>query len=77
MMQHLVVGVCEFGSGRFLLWRVDGLSAGPLLGLVTPGRRGEGGVEVGLEGNEEVVFVHGLELVGGSNGDESGGEFHV
>ena len=52
MMQH-VVGVCEFGSGRFLLWRVDGLSAGPLLGLVTPGRRGEGGVEE----NSNFVFV--------------------
>jgi hypothetical protein len=43
---------------------------------ITSGLAGEGGVEVGLEGDEEVIFVHGLELVGGDNGDKSGGEFH-
>merc|ERR1712048_1123935 len=43
---------------------------------ITSGLAGEGRVEVGLEGDEEVIFVHGLELVGRDNSDESGGEFH-
>merc|ERR1712032_924234 len=43
---------------------------------ITSGLGGEGGVEVGIEGDEEVIFVHGLELVGGDNSDESGGEFN-
>merc|ERR1719240_364394 len=66
----------EDSSGKGLLDVLDGSGLGNGGIGITSGLGGEGGVEVGLEGDEEVIFVHGLELVGGDNSDESGGEFH-
>merc|ERR1712048_114169 len=43
---------------------------------ITSGLAGEGRVEVGLEGDKEVILVHGLELVGRDSGDKGNGEFH-
>jgi len=72
-----VIESLEDSGGEGLLDVLDGGGLGNGGIGITSGLAGESGVEVGLEGNEEVVFVHGLELVGGNNGDESGGEFHV
>ena len=71
-----VIESLEDSGGESLLDVLDGSGLGNGGIGITSGLAGEGGVEVGLEGDEEVIFVHGLELVGGDNSDESGGEFH-
>ena len=71
-----VIESLEDSGGKSLLDVLDGSGLGNGGIGITSGLAGEGGVEVGLEGDEEVIFVHGLELVGGDNSDESGGEFH-
>ena len=71
-----IIESLEDSSGKGLLDVLDGSGLGNGGIGITSGLAGEGGVEVGLEGDEEVIFVHGLELVGGDNSDESGGEFH-
>merc|ERR1719197_108995 len=71
-----IIESLEDSGGKSLLDVLDGSGLGNGGIGITSGLAGEGGVEVGLEGDEEVIFVHGLELVGGDNSDESGGEFH-
>ena len=71
-----VIESLEDSGGEGLLDVLDGSGLGNGGIGITSGLAGESRVEVGLEGNEEVIFVHGLELVGGGNGDKSGGEFH-
>ena len=71
-----VIESLEDSGGEGLLDVLDGGGLGNGGISITSGLAGEGGVEVGLEGDEEVIFVHGLELVGGGNSDKGGGEFH-
>ena len=70
-----VIESLEDSGGEGLLDVLDGGGLGNGGIGITSGLAGEGRVEVGLEGNEEVVFVHGLELVGGNNGDERAANF--
>merc|ERR1719215_94480 len=65
-------------SGKSFLDVLDGSGLGNSGVSITSGLGRESGGEVGLEVDEEFVFVHGLELVGrdGSKGGDSE-EFHV
>jgi len=67
-----IIESLEDSGGEGLLDVLDGGGLGNGGISITSGLAGESRVEVGLEGDEEVIFVHGLELVGGNDGDESG-----
>jgi len=71
-----IIKSLEDSGGESLLDVLDGGGLGNGGIGITSGLAGESGVEVGLEGDEEIIFVHGLELVGGDNGDK-GGVFHL
>ena len=73
-----VIKSLEDSSGKGLLDVLNGSGLGNSGVTITSGLAGESGGEGGLEVDEELVFVHGLELVGrdGSNGGD-GKEFHV
>ena len=73
-----VIESLEDSSGKSFLDVLDGSGLGNGGVTISSGLAGESGGEVGLEVDEEFVFVHGLELVGrdGSKGGDSE-EFHV
>ena len=70
-----VIESLEDSSGKGLLDVLDGSGLGNSGVTVTSGLGGESGGEGGLEVDEELVFVHGVVLVGGNGGDK-GEEFH-
>jgi len=70
-----VIKSLEDSSGKGLLDVLDGSGLGNSGVTVTSGLGGESGGEGGLEVDEELVFVHGVVLVGGNGGDK-GEEFH-
>merc|ERR1719215_2614817 len=73
-----VIESLEDSSGKGFLDVLDGsgLANGGI--SITSGLGGEGGGEGGLEVDEEFVFVHVIELVGGDGGDGGDGEeFHL
>ena len=73
-----VIESLEDSGGKSFLDVLDGSGLGNGGVTISSGLAGESGGEVGLEVDEEFVFVHGLELVGrdGSKGGDSE-EFHV
>ena len=70
-----VIKSLEDSSGKGLLDVLDGSGLGNSGVTVTSGLGGESGGEGGLEVDEELVFVHGVVLVGRDGGDK-GEEFH-
>ena len=70
-----VIESLEDSSGKGLLDVLDGSGLGNSGVTVTSGLGGESGGEGGLEVDEELVFVHGVVLVGRDSGDK-GEEFH-
>ena len=85
-----VIESLEDSSGKGLLDVLDGSGLGNGGITISSGFGSEGGVELGLEGDEELVFVHGLisflgleklgivvsVVSGGGNGNK-GEEFHL
>merc|ERR1712205_218238 len=72
-----VIKSLEDSSGEGLLDVLDGSGLGNSGVTVTSGLGGESGGEGGLEVDEEFVFVHVVESVGGDGGDGGDGEeFH-
>ena len=72
-----IIESLEDSGGEGLLDVLDGGGLGNGGIGITSGLRSLGGGEGGLEVNEELVFVHVLEVNGGNGGDESSGEFHL
>ena len=73
-----IIKSLEDSSGKSLLDVLDGGGLGNGGIGITSGLGGEGGGEVGLEVDEELIFVHVIELGGGDGGDKGGDgeEFH-
>ena len=73
-----IIKSLEDSSGKSLLDVLDGGGLGNGGIGITSGLGGEGGSEVGLKVDEELIFVHGVESVGRDGGDKGGGgkEFH-
>merc|ERR1711965_1155037 len=72
-----VIESLEDSSGKGFLDVLDGSGLGNSGVTVTSGLGGEGGGEGGLKVDEELVFVHVVEYVGGDGGDGGDGEeFH-
>jgi len=72
-----VIESLEDSSGKGFLDVLDGSGLGNSGVTVTSGLGGEGGGEGGLKVDEELVFVHVVESVGGDGGDGGDGEeFH-
>ena len=67
-----IIKSLEDSSGKRFLDVFDGSGLGNGGITITSGLGGESG----LENDEELVFVHGVVLVGGDNGDK-GEEFHL
>ena len=73
-----VIESLEDSGGKSFLDVLDGSGLGNGGISITSGLGGEGGGEGGLEVDEEFVFVHVIELVGGDGGDGGDGEeFHL
>ena len=70
-----VIESLEDSSGKGLLDVLDGGGLGNSGVTVTSGLGGEGGGEVGLEGDKELILVHVVVLGSGGDGDK-GEEFH-
>ena len=71
-----VIESLEDSGGKGLLDVLDGGGLGNGGVTITSGLGSEGGGEGGLEVDEELVFVHGVVLVGRDSGDGKGEEFH-
>src|SRR6056300_872498 len=72
-----IIESLEDSSGEGFLDVLDGSGLGNGGISITSGLGGESGGEGGGEVDKEFVLVHVVVLVGGGNGDESGGEFHL
>ena len=73
-----IIESLEDSSGKSFLDVLDGSGLGNGGITITSGLGGEGGGEGGLKVDEELVFVHGVVLVGRDGGDGGNGEeFHL
>ena len=70
-----VIKSLEDSSGKGLLDVLDGSGLGNGGITISSGLGSLGGVEGGLEVDEELVFGHGV-VLGGGNGGDKGEEFH-
>ena len=70
-----VIESLEDSSGKGLLDVLDGGGLGNSGVSISSGFGSLGGVEGGLEVDEELVFGHGV-VLGGGNGGDKGEEFH-
>merc|ERR550514_1380327 len=71
-----IIESLEDSGGNGLLDVLDGGGLGNGGITITSGLGGEGGREGGLEVDEELIFVHGVESVGGDGSEGNGEEFH-